>query len=139
MDADPKNTDDYFLLLVCRERNEAAPEVPLLVKIAPDLTEEDMQDIARVLTSPDTRYMYLLLYVNFLLLGHRTRFWQVTPSHLTSASVPSTFTFFGNSHQKGGMGRAAQGHLAGECSRLSASIWIDDTVRTLSRIQNKSV
>jgi dihydroorotate dehydrogenase len=55
MDADPKNDDDYFRLPVCRERNESAPQVPLLVKIAPDLTEEDMQDIASVVTSPDTR------------------------------------------------------------------------------------
>jgi dihydroorotate dehydrogenase len=71
MDADPKNADNYFLLLICRERNETAPQVPLLVKIAPDLTEEDMQDIASVLTSPDTRYIYPLFYVNFIFFGHR--------------------------------------------------------------------
>jgi hypothetical protein len=42
------------------------------VKIAPDLTEEDMQDIASVVTSPDTRYIYLLCEV-FFLFGNRKR------------------------------------------------------------------
>jgi hypothetical protein len=29
-------------------------------------------------------------------------FWQVTPSHLPNAPIPSTISLFGNSHQKGG-------------------------------------
>jgi dihydroorotate dehydrogenase len=43
-------------MLLRRERNESAPQVPLLVKIAPDLSKDDMRDIASVLTNPETRF-----------------------------------------------------------------------------------
>jgi hypothetical protein len=59
---------------------------------------------------------------------------QITPSHLPSASVLSTFSSFGSSHQKRGMGRAVQGqkmgggeggHGLGKAEVENRSVWVD--------------
>ena len=51
----------FFLMQVVCERNKLVTRPPILVKIAPDLTEDDKKDIAFVLGHPKVIILITLI------------------------------------------------------------------------------
>ena len=62
---------NHLLDLVVAERDKLPNRPPLLVKIAPDLTEKDKQDIAAVVTRSKVKLSPLAcMYTSYLSLVH---------------------------------------------------------------------